>query len=326
MCVAHSPWRRTSSFRGSIASRRLPSNGTNWRWGNARSSGSTSSRTNWSTQSNFFWYSGSVSKSHAIGTLPRRSDQNMILAIENAIPASSGADESGPGRRRRPHRPPHPGQAGGRVRQRSAAPARCRARGHPPLRHGVAPTGGRHRRRGRAVQRRLLPALQVQGRPGRRPSSRTAASASAATWPTSWPRRRPPRARCGAGSRACCRRPTSDIAATTLAVLWNGGSAGAGLAAGRPLRQRAGGDRCSTSPSPRSAARHPTSTPSSPRTRRSACFRISCGSRAEPTAYRGRPRDRLLPGCRRALRRDGVSAPASPSRTLRGPSSEPASP
>src|SRR5689334_17707734 len=46
--------------------RRLSSSGTNCRCGNARSSGSHSSRTNSSAQSSSFWYSGSVSKSHAI--------------------------------------------------------------------------------------------------------------------------------------------------------------------------------------------------------------------------------------------------------------------
>ncbi len=161
--VAHRPWRRTSSFKGSIASRRLPSSGVNCRCGNTRSSGSTSSRTKASAQSNFFWYSGSVSKSHAMCTPPSVVDSEYDSDYQERNTNLPGTPRSG-----RPDRPPHPGQAGGPVRQRGPAPARCRARGHPPLRHVVAPPGGRHRGRGRALQRGLLPALPLQGRPGHR--------------------------------------------------------------------------------------------------------------------------------------------------------------
>src|SRR6478735_2633038 len=78
-CVAHKPLRRTSSFSGSITLRRLSSSGTNCRCGNAKSSGSTSSRTNSSAQSSTFWYSGSVSKSHAIaGLLSIECDDDLV--------------------------------------------------------------------------------------------------------------------------------------------------------------------------------------------------------------------------------------------------------
>src|SRR5271154_5634951 len=63
-------------------------------WGNARSSGSTSSRTNWSTQSSFSWYSGSVSKSHAMCNPPSVRIQNMILTIKNAIPTSEAGSQA----------------------------------------------------------------------------------------------------------------------------------------------------------------------------------------------------------------------------------------
>src|SRR5947208_5059776 len=59
--------------------RRLSFSGTNCRCGNARSSGSISSRTNSSAQSSSFWYSGSVSKSHAIsGLLSVEGDDDLV--------------------------------------------------------------------------------------------------------------------------------------------------------------------------------------------------------------------------------------------------------
>src|SRR6185503_11948522 len=77
--VAHNPFRRTSSFSGSITLRRLSSSGTNCRCGNARSSGSSSSRTNSSAQSRSFRYSGSVSKSHDIaGLLSIERDDDLV--------------------------------------------------------------------------------------------------------------------------------------------------------------------------------------------------------------------------------------------------------
>src|SRR2546430_5325636 len=65
-CVPHNSRRRTSSFNGSTTFRRVSSSGVNASPGHTRSSGSTSSRTNESTQSSFSWNSGSVSKSHGI--------------------------------------------------------------------------------------------------------------------------------------------------------------------------------------------------------------------------------------------------------------------
>src|SRR2546423_3270382 len=65
-CVPHTSRRRTSSFNGSTTFRRVSSSGVNASPGHTRSSGSTSSRTNESTQSSFSWNSGSVSKSHGI--------------------------------------------------------------------------------------------------------------------------------------------------------------------------------------------------------------------------------------------------------------------
>src|SRR6266536_1566367 len=65
-CVPHNSRRRTSSFNGSTTFRRVSSSGVNASPGHTRSRGSTSSRTNASTQSSFCWNSGSVSKSHGI--------------------------------------------------------------------------------------------------------------------------------------------------------------------------------------------------------------------------------------------------------------------
>jgi len=76
-----------------------------------------------------------------------------------------------------------------------------------------------------------------------------------------------------------------DIAATTLAVLWNASALGGGRLPGaispvHPSR------RCCTSRSPRWAARRPSSTPCSPRTPRSACSPTVCGARCSPRVPR----------------------------------------
>src|SRR4051794_27659711 len=74
------------------------------------SRGSTSSRTNWSAQSNFSWNSGSVSKSHAMVVSPCcRSGQNSILKMENTM-SPKGFHGDGP-----------TGVAG-RIAERSLAP------------------------------------------------------------------------------------------------------------------------------------------------------------------------------------------------------------
>ena len=252
--VAHRPWRRTSSLSGSIASRRLPSSGMNCRCGNTRSSGSTSSRTNCvrPVQLLLVLRIGFEVPRHVRPSLGRDSEydseyqeRNTILRRPTTWPAGSSAD---------------PGQARGPVRRRGPAPARCRARGHPPLRHVVPPPGGRHRRGGRALQRRLLPALPLEGRPGHGHLWRTAASACTATWPTRWTRSRRPRARCGAGSGASWPQADKDIAATTLAVLWNASALGGGPAAGATSPARRSPPSC-TSRSRRWAAARPNSMP-----------------------------------------------------------------
>src|SRR5690242_13453701 len=85
--------------------RRLSSSGTNCRWGNARSSGSHSSRTNSSAQSSSFWYSGSLSKSHAIagplsidlrGQLVVAGDQCLDVAPDDVGERSVAVSACGP--------------------------------------------------------------------------------------------------------------------------------------------------------------------------------------------------------------------------------------
>src|SRR4029079_6387284 len=63
--MAHRPWSLTWSWRPLTSSRILGSLDRT-AYGNTYSSGSTSSRQNSSTQSSFFWNSGSVEKSHAM--------------------------------------------------------------------------------------------------------------------------------------------------------------------------------------------------------------------------------------------------------------------
>src|SRR5581483_2128987 len=67
--------------------RLVSSNGTYCRWGQMRSSGSTSSRTNASAQSRSSWYCGSVSKSHAIVV--------SLLAVSRDDGSDIGADDIG---------------------------------------------------------------------------------------------------------------------------------------------------------------------------------------------------------------------------------------
>src|SRR5215472_11650747 len=69
-CVAHRPWSRTCCLSGSMIARTCSDGGVNGRSPpKTMSSGSTSSRTKPRAQSSFRWYSGSVSKSHAIGLI-----------------------------------------------------------------------------------------------------------------------------------------------------------------------------------------------------------------------------------------------------------------
>ena len=93
--------------------------------------------------------------------------------------------------------------------RRRGAPAARRRRCEVMQRCGtdVAAQGGRHRRRRRALERRLLPPLPVEGRARRRDPRGRRRAAARATWPTRWPRSRRRRARSGAGSRACWPRP-----------------------------------------------------------------------------------------------------------------------
>ena len=151
--------------------------------------------------------------------------------------------------------------ARGRLRRRGAAAARRRARGHATVRHGVTAAGRRHRRRRRPVERRLLPALPVEGRPRRRPARGRRRAAAQLPRPPDGQGARRPRRRCGAGSRACSRRPTrasprppSPCCSTPAAPATAGPRAATSPAPRSP--------RCCTSRSPRSAATGPTSTPS----------------------------------------------------------------
>src|SRR5918997_1689422 len=176
-CVAHSFWRRTSAFSGSTTLRRVSSSGVNSSPGQIRSSGSTSSRTNSSAQSSLAWNSGSVSKSH-IGASLRRSEYDSGYGERNFEEGDFRSGGRARRRRRRPirrrrggaHRAAHADPARGRLRRRGAAAARRGPRRDAPVRHDVPPAGGRHRGGRGPVERRLLPALPVEGRTGRRPA------------------------------------------------------------------------------------------------------------------------------------------------------------
>src|ERR1700735_1531852 len=225
-CVAHRPWRRTSAFTGSIASLRFPSSGTNCMCGNARSSGSISSRTNWSTQSSFSWYSGSVSKSHAMCNPPSVGFQNMILAIKNAIPTSPPADVAG----RIVRRPlsKREDQYASEVRRLLDAALevirRCGTSSRPRVADIVAEAGlsndafYRHFRSKDA----LVTAVLQDG--GERLQSYLAQQMAKESTPEGQVRR---------WVRGVLSQADKDIAATTLAVLWNASALGGGPAAGR---------------------------------------------------------------------------------------------
>ena len=129
-----------------------------------------------------------------------------------------------------------------------------------------------------------------------------------------------------------------EVAATTLAVLWNGGSADGGLAAGRHF---ASAPLASLLDEPFAAlgSRRPSSMPRWPRTPRSACSRTACG--AAPSRRAPRSTASRVSACAPSLRPHavvhgeeavGVVAPcrppssASPSRTARAPNVALASP
>src|SRR3984957_15023847 len=230
MCVAHRPWRRTSSFNGSIASRRFPSSGTNCMCGNARSSGSTSSRTNWSTQSSFSWYSGSVSKSHAMRNPPSVGIQNMILGIKNAIPNS--ADDAPPddvaGRIVRRTLAKREDQYASEVRRLLDAALevirRCGTTSRPRVADIVSQAGLSNDAFYRHFRSKddLVTAILEDG--GARLQSYLGYQLAKEASPEGQVRR---------WVRGFLAQADGDIAATTLAVLWNASALGGGPAAGR---------------------------------------------------------------------------------------------
>ncbi len=74
-----------------------------------------------------------------------------------------------------------------------------------------------------------------------------------------------------------------DIAATTLAVLWNGGSAGGGLAAGRHFASAPAGLPAARAVRRARAATRPSSTPRWPRTPRSGLLSDCLWRQVQPT-------------------------------------------
>ena len=242
--------------------RRASSSGVNSRPGQTRSSGSTSSRTNSSAQSSFSWNSGSVSKSHAMATPSVAKNSDSDDARMQFRTRRTTLQRASPGR---PWRSGAPHYADEVRRLLDAALEVMRA-----ARHDVPAPGRRHRRRRRAVQRRLLPALPLQGRAGRRPPRGRHRAAAQLPGPPDGQGGRRPRARSGAGSRACWPRPTTRRSPPPPSPCCGTAAAWA-RACPRAGRRPAGRwPRCCASPSPSWAAPTPTSTPRSPPTRSSA--------------------------------------------------------
>src|SRR3954451_4301099 len=222
-CVAHSPRRRTSSFRGSMAWRRFSSSGTNCRSGNTRSSGSTSSLPNGATPSGCSWYSGSVRKSHAIVS-PPRCGQNSILDMANAIPdqpdiADRVARQTLAGRE---------AAYADEVRRLLDAALdvmrKCGTTSRPRVADIVAAAGlsneafYRHFRSKDALVVALLEdgALRLRSYLEHQMEKTQDSADQVRRW-----------------VEGVLSQSDDDIAATTLAVMWNGGGSGSGQAAGR---------------------------------------------------------------------------------------------
>ena len=131
-----------------------------------------------------------------------------------------------------------PGQAGGRVRRRGAPAARCRARAHAAPRHHVAPRVAdivaaaglsndafyRHFRSKDDLVNALLDdgAERLRGYLAHQMAKARTPEAQVRRW-----------------VEGVLAQADGDIAAATLAVLWNGSSADGGLAAGRHFAARA---------------------------------------------------------------------------------------
>ena len=139
----------------------------------------------------------------------------------------------GAGGRGRPDRPPHPGQTGGPVRHRGPPPARCRrsrsSAAAAPRRGPGWPTSWP--RPGSPT--RPSTGTSVPRTPWSPPFWRTGASGCRATWRTRWRRSRHPKGQVRRWVAGVLAQADKDIAATTLAVLWNASALGGGPAAGR---------------------------------------------------------------------------------------------
>ena len=207
-------------------------------------------------------------------------------------------------------------------------------------RYLLAATRGRHRGRRGPFERRLLPALSLQGRPRQRFARRRCRASARVSGP---PDGQGPPAR-GAGSplgRGCprpgrwgrCRRHVGRAVERQQRRRWPGGRP--------PLRRARRSPLCSTIHSPSSAATRPSSMRPSPRMRPLACCRTASGvargpDRAKPTASStsacapsgADPSASAAARFRRTWRRRCPAPPLSPSLRpgLRGPRRAAASP
>ena len=94
------------------------------------------------------------------------------------------------------------------------------------VRHDVAPAGRRHRRRGRAVERRVLPPLPVEGRARRRASSTTAPRGCASYLAHQMAKEPTPEDQVRRWVEGVLSQARGDVAESTLAVMVNAGGAG----------------------------------------------------------------------------------------------------